>query len=328
MTLLYILIATALIFDFFNGFNDSASIVATAIASRAMSPRRALVFTAVSQFIGPFLFGVAVANTVGQGLVEPHAVTVPVVLAGVLAAIIWNRITWWFALPSSSSHALVGGLMGAVILSGGFTAIHFDGLIKVLLALFLAPPLGFIAGFIILRLFFFIARDASPRINFMFRHGQMLTCIGLGLSHGTNDSQKTMGIITLGLVSAGVIPNFDVPLWVIAVSAAAISFGTMLGGWRLIRTVGGRMYTVRAVHGFTAHIASTIVIMGAALLGGPVSTTQVISSTIMGAGAAERVSKVRWGVAQEMVIAWGLTIPAAMIVGAGLSWMIHLAYSG
>ena len=224
MTLLYILIATALIFDFFNGFNDSASIVATAIASRAMSPRRALVFTAVSQFIGPFLFGVAVANTVGQGLVEPHAVTVPVVLAGVLAAIIWNRITWWFALPSSSSHALVGGLMGAVILSGGFTAIHFDGLIKVLLALFLAPPLGFIAGFIILRLFFFIARDASPRINFMFRHGQMLTCIGLGLSHGTNDSQKTMGIITLGLVSAGVIPNFDVPLWVIAVSAAAISF--------------------------------------------------------------------------------------------------------
>jgi len=323
MTLLYILIATALVFDFFNGFNDSASIVATAIASRAMSPRRALVFTAVSQFIGPFLFGVAVANTVGQGLVEPHAVTVPVVLAGVLAAIIWNRITWWFALPSSSSHALVGGLMGAVILSGGFSAIHLDGLIKVLLALFLAPPLGFIAGFIILRWFFFIARDASPRINFMFRHGQMLTCIGLGLSHGTNDSQKTMGIITLGLVSAGVIPNFDVPLWVIAVSAAAISFGTMLGGWRLIRTVGGRMYTVRAVHGFTAHIASTIVIMGAALLGGPVSTTQVISSTIMGAGAAERVSKVRWGVAQEMVIAWGLTIPAAMIVGAGLSWMIN-----
>ena len=323
MTLLYILIATALVFDFFNGFNDSASIVATAIASRAMSPRRALVFTAVSQFIGPFLFGVAVANTVGQGLVEPHAVTVPVVLAGVLAAIIWNRITWWFALPSSSSHALVGGLMGAVILSGGFSAIHLDGLIKVLLALFLAPPLGFIAGFIILRWFFFIARDASPRINFMFRHGQMLTCIGLGLSHGTNDSQKTMGIITLGLVSAGVIPNFDVPFWVIAVSAAAISFGTMLGGWRLIRTVGGRMYTVRAVHGFTAHIASTIVIMGAALLGGPVSTTQVISSTIMGAGAAERVSKVRWGVAQEMVIAWGLTIPAAMIVGAGLSWMIN-----
>jgi len=323
MTLLYILIATALVFDFFNGFNDSASIVATAIASRAMSPRRALVFTAVSQFIGPFLFGVAVANTVGQGLVEPHAVTVPVVLAGVLAAIIWNRITWWFALPSSSSHALVGGLMGAVILSGGFSAIHLDGLIKVLLALFLAPPLGFIAGFIILRWFFFIARDASPRINFMFRHGQMLTCIGLGLSHGTNDSQKTMGIITLGLVSAGVIPNFDVPLWVIAVSAAAISFGTMLGGWRLIRTVGGRMYTVRAVHGFTAHIASTIVIMGAALLGGPVSTTQVISSTIMGAGAAERISKVRWGVAQEMVIAWGLTIPAAMIVGAGLSWMIN-----
>jgi PiT family inorganic phosphate transporter len=327
MMSLYVLIAIALIFDFFNGFNDSASIVATAIASRAMSPRRALVFTAVSQFIGPFLFGVAVATTVGKGLVEPHAVTVPVVLAGVLAAIVWNRITWWFALPSSSSHALVGGLMGAVILSGGFTAIHFDGLIKVLLALFLAPPLGFIAGFMILRWTFYVARDSSPRINFMFRYGQMLTCIGLGLSHGTNDSQKTMGIITLGLVSAGVIPNFEVPLWVIAVSAAAISLGTVLGGWRLIRTVGGRMYTVRAVHGFTAHIASTIVILGAALLGGPVSTTQVISSTIMGAGAAERISKVRWGVAQEMVVAWGLTIPAAMIVGAGILWIIQVVTS-
>ena len=322
--MLYALIVTALIFDFFNGFNDSASIVATAIASRAMSPRRALVITAVSQFLGPFLFGVAVATTVGKGLVEPHAVTLPVGLSGVLAAIIWNRVTWMLAVPSSSSHALIGGLIGAVLLSGGINSIHADGLIKVLLALFIAPPLGFILGFIVLRFLFFLAHDTSPQINFMFRHGQMFTCIALGLSHGTNDSQKTMGIITLGLVSAGLLPTIEVPLWVIVASAGAISLGTLLGGWRLIRTVGGKIFTVRPVHGFTAHIASTIVILGAALLGGPVSTTQVISSTLMGAGAGERVSKVRWGVAQEMLWAWGLTIPAAMIVGAGLLWVINL----
>jgi PiT family inorganic phosphate transporter len=321
--MLYVLIGVALLFDFFNGFNDSASIVATAIASRAMSPRRALVLTAVSQFLGPFFFGVAVATTVGKGLVEPHAVTVPVVLAGVVAAIAWNRLTWLIAVPSSSSHALVGGLLGAVLVSSGVNAIYLDGLLKVLLALFIAPLAGFVMGFMMLRLIFYLARDSSPNINFFLRTSQMITCIGLGLSHGTNDSQKTMGIITLGLVSAGVLPNFEVPLWVIAVSAAAISLGTLLGGWRLIRTIGGKMYTVRPVHGFTAHVASTVVILGAALLGGPVSTTQVISSTIMGAGAGERVSKVRWGVAQEMLWAWGLTIPAAMLVGAGAALALN-----
>ncbi|MBI3176967.1 MAG: inorganic phosphate transporter [Chloroflexi bacterium] len=321
--MLIILIASALLFDFLNGYNDSSSIVATVIASRAMSPRRALTLTALSEFAGPFLFGVAVATTVGKGLIESVAVTLPVVLAGVLAAILWNRVTWFFAVPSSSSHALVGGLMGAAILAAGPGAVHLSGLIKVLLALFLAPPLGMAAGFLLMRLILFLAQLATPRINDWFRQGQLFTSIGLALSHGANDSQKTMGIITLALVASGALNTFAVPLWVIVVSAGAISLGTLLGGWRLIRTLGGRIYTIRPVHGFAAHIAATGVILGAALLGGPVSTTQVISSAIMGVGSAERISKVRWEVGQEMLQAWFLTIPATMAAGAAIFWIIH-----
>ena len=321
--MLLVLIAAALLFDFLNGFNDSSSLVATVIASRAMSPRRALTITAVAEFAGPFLFGVAVAHTVGKGLIDPSVVKVPVVLAGVVAAIVWNRITWFLAVPSSSSHALVGGLMGATMLSAGFSAIQRGGLIKILVALFISPPLGFAAGFLLMRLILLLARSATPRVNDWFREGQLLTSVALALSHGANDSQKTMGIITLGLVASGQLKSFDVPLWVIIASAGAIALGTSLGGWRLIRTLGGRIYTIRPVHGFTTHISATCVILGAALLGGPVSTTQVISSAIMGVGSAERLSKVRWDVAEDMLWAWGLTIPTTMLVGAGVLWVLR-----
>jgi PiT family inorganic phosphate transporter len=320
--MLIALVAFALLFDFLNGYNDSSNIVATVIASRAMSPRRALLLTAVSEFAGPFLFGVAVANTVGKGLLDSTVITLPVVLAGVIAAIVWNRVTWFLALPSSSSHALVGGLMGAAILAAGFKVILPGGLIKILVALFVSPPLGFAAGFAVMRVILFLAYSATPRINDWFRQGQIFTSISLALSHGANDSQKTMGIITLGLVASGQLPSFEVPLWVVVVSAGAIALGTSLGGWRLIRTLGGRIYTIRPVHGFSTHIAATAVILGAALLGGPVSTTQVIGSAIMGVGASERISKVRWNVAQEMLQAWGLTIPATMLFGAGTFWII------
>ena len=322
--MLIALIAAALLFDFLNGFNDSSSLVATVIASRAMSPRRALTLTALAEFAGPFLFGVAVANTVGKGLIASDAVTMPVVLAGVAAAIVWNRITWFFAVPSSSSHALIGGLMGAAIVSAGLGAIQSGGLIKILLSLFLSPPLGFAAGFALMRLILFAAQSATPRVNDWFRQGQLFTSVALALSHGANDSQKTMGIITLGLIAAGQIESFAVPLWVVVVSAGAIALGTLLGGWRLIRTLGGRIYTIRPVHGFTTHLGATGVILGAALLGGPVSTTQVISSAIMGTGSAERLSKVRWDVAEDMLWAWGLTIPATMLAGAGILWLIRL----
>jgi len=247
------------------------------------------------------------------------------VLAGVIAAIIWNRVTWFLALPSSSSHALVGGLVGAAILAAGFKVIQPAGMIKILVALFVSPPLGFAAGFAVMRLILYFAQSATPRINDWFRQGQIFTSIGLALSHGANDSQKTMGIITLGLVASGQLKSFAVPLWVIVASAGAIALGTSLGGWRLIRTLGGRIFTIRPVHGFSTHIAATTVILGAALLGGPVSTTQVIGSAIMGVGSAERISKVRWDVAQEMLQAWGLTIPATMLFGAAALWLMRAA---
>ncbi|MEE8390415.1 MAG: inorganic phosphate transporter [Anaerolineae bacterium] len=314
--ILIVFIATALIFDFLNGFHDSANIVATMIASRAMGPRRALALSAVAHFVGPFLFGVAVATTIGREVVASYANTMPVVLAALLAAIVWNLITWFLSIPSSSSHALVGGLVGATIVGHGVDALQARGLLKIIAALLLSPPIGLLGGYIFMKLVLFLARGASPRINWFFKRMQTFTAFGLALSHGANDAQKTMGIITMGLVGAGVLQQFQVPLWVIAASAGAISLGTAMGGWRIIRTLGGRFYKIRPVHGFTAQITSAAVILGAALLGGPVSTTQVVSSAILGVGSAERLSKVRWGVAGNIATTWLLTIPVSGILAA------------
>ena len=319
--LLIIFIAIALLFDFLNGFHDSANVVATTIASSAMSPRVALSISALTNFIGPFLFGVAVATTIGTEVVTEEAVTVPTAMAGLLSAIIWNLITWWLGIPSSSSHALIGGFIGAALMGFGIDAIQIDGLTKVLLALFLSPILGFGVGYLIMTFILWIGRGFSPRINEVFRKGQWLTTITLGLSHGTNDAQKTMGIMTFGLVAFGVLPEFEVPTWVIAISAGAIALGTALGGWRLIKTMGAGFYRIRAVHAFSSQVAGTIVILGAAIMGGPVSTTQVISSTIVGAGSAERVNMVRWGLAGQIAMAWLITIPATMLLG-GLFFLI------
>jgi len=319
--LLIIFIAIALLFDFLNGFHDSANVVATTIASSAMSPRVALSISALTNFIGPFLFGVAVATTIGTGIVTEEAVTVPTAMAALLSAIIWNLLTWWFGIPSSSSHALIGGFIGAALMGFGIDAIQIDGLTKVLLALFLSPILGFVVGYIIMTFILWIGRGFSPRINEVFRKGQWLTTITLGLSHGTNDAQKTMGILTFGLVAFGILDEFVVPNWVIAASAGAIALGTALGGWRLIKTMGAGFYRIRAVHAFSSQVAGTIVILGAAIMGGPVSTTQVISSTIVGAGSAERVNMVRWGLAGQIVMAWVVTIPATMLLG-GLFYLL------
>jgi len=314
--LLIIFIAIALLFDFLNGFHDSANVVATTIASNALSPRVALSISALTNFIGPFLFGVAVATTIGTEVVSEEAVTVPTAMAALLSAIIWNIITWWFGIPSSSSHALIGGFVGAAVIGFGISAIQIEGLTKILLALFISPILGFIFGFIILAIILWIGRGFSPRVNEFFRKGQWITTITLGLSHGTNDAQKTMGILTFGLVAFGVLDEFAVPTWVSGASAGAISLGTALGGWRLIKTMGAGFYRIRAVHAFSSQVAGTIVILGAALVGAPVSTTQVIGSTIVGAGSAERVNMVRWGLAGQIAMAWLLTIPATLILGA------------
>jgi PiT family inorganic phosphate transporter len=315
----------ALVFDFLNGFHDSSNIVATVISSRAMAPRRVLLMTAAAHLVGPFLFGVAVATTIGHEVVQEASVTLPVIEAGLISAIIWNLFTWFFGIPSSSSHALVGGVVGAVWLQSGWDALQVEGLTKVLVALLVSPLLGMIIGYLVMKTVLFLARGASPRINWFFRRGQWGTALWLSVSHGTNDAQKTMGIITMALLADGVISRFVVPTWVIGLSAAAISLGTALGGWRLIRTLGAKFYRIRPVHGFTSQISSATVILGAALLGGPVSTTQVVSSAILGVGSAERVSKVRWGVAGQIVTAWVLTIPATAAVAALvygiLAWM-------
>jgi PiT family inorganic phosphate transporter len=322
--LLLIFIGIALTFDFLNGFHDSANVVASTIASKAMSPRVALSLSAMTNFLGPFLFGVAVATTIGTEVVTEEAVTVPTALAALLSAIVWNVVTWWFGIPSSSSHALIGGFVGAALIGFGSDAIQIEGLTKVLLALFVSPILGFILAYLILQFILFIGRGFSPRVNDYFRRGEWITTITLGLSHGTNDAQKTMGIMTFGLVAFGVLDEFIVPTWVIAASASAIALGTALGGWRLIRTMGAGFYRIRAVHAFSSQVASTAVILGAALLGGPVSTTQVISSSIVGAGSAERANMVRWGLAGQIAVAWLLTIPITVIMG-GLFYLLLVA---
>jgi PiT family inorganic phosphate transporter len=319
-----VFVAIALIFDFLNGFHDSANVVATAIASRAMAPRWALGMTALANLVGPFLFGVAVAETIGNEVLSSEAVTVPVAMSALISAIVWNLLTWLLGIPSSSSHALMGGFIGAAITGYGLGVVQLEGFYKVVLGLFISPVIGLVFGWLTMRQTLFVGSFMSPRINLFFRRSQWLTAMALGLSHGTNDAQKTMGILTMGLVAFGVLPVFKVPVWVIAASAAAIGLGTVLGGWRLIRTMGMGFYRIRPIHAFSSQIASTVVILGAALLGSPVSTTQVISSTIVGAGAAQRVGMVRWGVATQIVVAWLLTIPATGILGAVLLRVLRL----
>lgn len=324
--LLLVFVFIALAFDFLNGFHDSANVVATTIASKAMSTRTALGISALTNFTGPFLFGVAVATTIGTEVVNADAVTIPTAMAALLSAIIWNIITWWLGIPSSSSHALIGGFVGAAMIGFGTQAIQLEGLTKVLLALFLSPILGFFLGYGILWILIVIGRVLSPKVNIYFRFGEWITTITLGLSHGTNDAQKTMGILTFGLVAFGLIKEFAIPTWVILASAGAMSLGTVFGGWRLIRTMGAGFYRIRPMHAFSSQVASTAVILGAALLGGPVSTTQVISSSIVGAGSAERVNMVRWGLAGQIAVAWLITIPVTVLLGGLLYLLLDLVF--
>ena len=322
--LLIVIIGIALVFDFLNGFHDSSNIVATMISSRAMPPRLALAMTAVAEFSGPFLFGVAVATTIGSEIVDPAAISSAVIIAALASAILWNLFTWYFGFPSSTSHALIGGLIGAVGVAEGLSTIRLAGLEKVLIALFLSPILGLVLGYLVLKVIYFLARGAGPSANTFFKRGQWVTSLALALSHGTNDAQKTMGIIAMAMVTTGFSTTFYVPWWVIALSAGAIALGTALGGWRLIKTLGGKFYKIRPVHAFGSQLTSASIILGAALLGGPVSTTQVVSSSIMGAGAADRLSKVRWTVARDLAVAWLLTIPISALVAAGLYLVVHL----
>jgi PiT family inorganic phosphate transporter len=323
LTLLFVLVTVALVFDFLNGFHDSANVVATIISSRAMTARGALLLAAAAELAGPLLFGVAVATTVGSEVVAPEAMTIAVVLAALVSASLWDLVTWFYGIPSSSSHALIGGIVGAVAVGSGLSVIRAAGLWKVCIALFTSPILGFLVGVLVMRLTRKAASNATPKANLLFMRAQIPTAIALALSHGANDAQKTMGIITLGLVVLGFQPVFAVPFWVVLASSLAIAAGTWMGGWRIIHTLGGKFYRIRPIHSFTSQLSSASVILTASLLGGPVSTTQVVSMSILGVGAAERRSKVRWGVLTDIVVAWVLTLPATALVAIPVYYVIR-----
>jgi PiT family inorganic phosphate transporter len=324
--LLIILIVLALGFDFLNGVHDSSNIVATMISSRALPPRLAMTITAVAEFCGPFIFGVAVATTIGDEIIVTGAIDnstlIVALVAALVAAIFWNLFTWFMGFPSSSSHALIGGLIGAVVMCSGWNSIRLQGVEKVLLTLLTSPFIGLIVGFLITRLIMLASWNATPKVNGFFKKGQVVTAIALALSHGANDAQKSMGIITLALLTTGMISSFQVPPLVIFLCASMIALGTSVGGWKLIKTLGAKFYRIRPIDGFSTQITAAVVILSASLIGGPVSTTQVVSSAIMGVGSAERVNKVRWGVMKEIATAWLLTIPITGIIGAGTFWLI------
>jgi PiT family inorganic phosphate transporter len=316
--LLYIVVATALAFDFTNGFHDTANAVATSISTRALAPRTAVAMAAVLNFVGAFL-SLAVAATVAKGIVEPGLITLQIVFAGLIGAIAWNLLTWYFGLPSSSSHALIGGVVGAAFAAEGADAILGDGLVeKVVAPGLMAPILAFVvAGIAILIAYRIVGRRAPGTVSRGFRLGQIVSGGLLALAHGTNDAQKTMGIIFLALVAHGnYSADADLPTWVIVSAASAIAAGTYVGGWRIIKTMGSRIIKMDPAQGFAAQGAGAAVILASSHVGFALSTTHVISGGVMGAGAAKRVSAVRWGVAGNIVIAWILTVPAAALVGA------------
>jgi PiT family inorganic phosphate transporter len=312
--LLALLLAAAAIHDFVNGFHDGANIVSTVIASRAMSARGSLLLAAAATFVGPFVLGMAVAQTMGGEIVAPGSVTLAVVLAALVAASSWDALTWYLGIPVSASHSLVGGLLGAVIAAGGFDAIQAAGVLKVAAALVISPIAGFVAALAVMHATRWALRSATPRANTLLSRAQVATAGALALTNGANDAQKTVGVVALGLLALGFTATFTVPWWAVALSAGSLSLGTLLGGERLIRTLGARFYPVRPIHGFTSQLASGAVILAASLAGGPVSSTQVVSMAIVGSGAAERPSKVRWGALGDIGLAWILTVPASALV--------------
>jgi inorganic phosphate transporter, PiT family len=312
-------VAVALCFDFTNGFHDAANAIATSVSTRAVSPRLAVLGSAALNFAGAFL-SLKVAATVGKGIVDPNAVTLRVVLAGLIGAIAWNLFTWRLGLPSSSSHALIGGVVGSSIAASGFGVIQWHGLWeKVAVPALASPALALpFAAVLMLALLWLIRRRAPGKVNRYFRRLQLLSAGFVSLAHGTNDAQKTMGVIALALVAANPGQAFQVPTWVIVSAAAAMAAGTYVGGWRIVRTLGQRIAKLEPPQGFAAESASATILWLSAHFGFPVSTTHTVSSAVLGAGATSRFSAVRWGIAGNIVVAWLLTLPAAAAVGAGM----------
>ena len=324
---LVVVIAVALFFDFTNGFHDTANSIATSISTRALSPRAAVLSAAILNFAGAFVF-LEVAATVAKGIVNPEVITLEVVLAGLVGAITWNLITWYLGLPSSSSHALIGGIAGSAVAATGFDVVKWGGLRdKVLIPSLAAPLLGMLGAAVLMTVLLWIIRYRAPGlVNRFFRRAQLLSGAFVAFTHGTNDAQKTMGIITLALISSGHIDAepFHVPTWVIVSAAAAMGLGTYAGGWRIIKTLGTRVAKLQPPQGFSAQTTTAVILWLTARYGFPVSTTHTISGSVLGAGASTRFSAVRWGVAGNIVLAWILTVPCAALVGAGMEAVTRL----
>jgi inorganic phosphate transporter, PiT family len=320
------IVFVALIFDFINGFHDAANSIATVVSTRVLTPLQAVVWAAFFNFVAAFGFGVQVATTVGKGVVHANVIDQWVILAGLVGAIAWDLITWYWGLPTSSSHALIGGFGGAAVAKAGFGSLVAAGLIKIGVFMILAPLIGLVIGFTVMLVTMWTFRNQTPgRVDRVFRRGQLLSAAAYSLGHGTNDAQKTMGIIAVLLFTTGHLgKEFYVPFWVIMAAHAAIALGTMMGGWRIVKTMGMRITKLRPIGGFSAETAGAITLIGTAIGGIPVSTTQTISGSIMGVGAMQRLSAVRWGVAGRIVWAWILTIPASAVVSAATWYLLKL----
>jgi PiT family inorganic phosphate transporter len=319
----------AVIFDYINGFHDTANAIATSVSTRAIKPEYAILLSATANFVGAVVFGTAVAQTIGGGIVHDDLILASgftVLAAALMGAISWNLITWALAIPSSSSHALVGGLIGAAWASSGVDAVQWGNFaVKVLVPLLLSPVLGLLVGLALMLILLNVFVRANPRrLNDRFRRLQVVSAAYMALSHGTNDAQKTMGIMTLALYSAGAIHDKSVPTWVILIAATAMCLGTAAGGWRIMRTMGQRVVKLDPVHGFAAETTAGSVILAASHFGMPVSTTHVITTAIMGVGTTNRISAVRWGLASNIITAWILTIPCAGAIGAASYLLLHL----
>lgn len=315
--LIIAVIILALVFDFINGFHDTANAIATSVSTRALKPRTAIIMAAFLNFFGA-MYSTGVAKTIGGDIVKSaEHIDEHIIVAALIGAIVWNLFTWWIAMPSSSSHALVGGIIGAVLVSTGAIGLNFWGIGKIVLSLILSPIIAIVVGFIIMNIFYLLfGKFRLSSLNNKFKRMQIITAATMAFSHGSNDAQKSMGIITLALLSGGYIDVFEVPYYVKILAATAMACGTAIGGWKIIKTVGGRIFKLQPISGFAADLNSSVIIFSATVLSLPVSTTHVVSGSIMGIGSAKRIGAVRWGTAQQMLMAWVLTIPCTAIVGA------------
>jgi PiT family inorganic phosphate transporter len=320
------LILVALFFDYINGFHDAANSIATVVSTRVLSPGRAVIWAAFFNFVAAFTFGTAVAKTVGSGMIDVKVVTFTVIFAGLVGAIVWDLITWYFGLPTSSSHALIGGYAGAAVAKAGWAAIVPAGWTKTLMFIVLSPLIGMMLGLLLMTAILWIFRWTPPsRVDRWFRRLQLLSAAFFSLNHGANDAQKTMGIIAGVLFAAGYIQTFDIPFWVVLAAHTAIGLGTLAGGWRIIHTMGSKITKLQPVGGFAAETSAALSILIATQTGVPVSTTHAITGAIVGVGATRRLSAVRWGVAGQIVWAWILTIPAAFFIAAGTYTILRVS---